>query len=221
MLEVRQLSKQYDTPAGPLTVIENVSLQLDKGKSASVMGPSGSGKSTLLYILGALESPTSGTVAIDSQDPFRLPEKELADFRNRQIGFIFQDHCLLPQCTVLENILAPTLVRKGEDHVNWAKELMARVGLQHRADHYPGQLSGGEKQRAAIARALVLKPSLVLCDEPTGNLDRENADAVAELLLELHKSQNNILIIVTHSPDLAKRTPVRYRFEGHTLECLK
>jgi lipoprotein-releasing system ATP-binding protein len=221
VLDVRQISKKYDTPAGPLTILESISFQLQPGDSASVMGPSGSGKSTLLYILGALESPTSGSLTIESQDPFALPERELAYFRNRRIGFVFQDHCLLPQCTVQENVLSPALVRKGEDHVDWARELIGRVGLKSRMDHYPGQLSGGEKQRAAIARALVLKPSLVLCDEPTGNLDRENADSVAELLLELHRSQSNMLIIVTHSPELGARTRLQYRFEGHTLKCLK
>jgi lipoprotein-releasing system ATP-binding protein len=221
VLEVRQLSKEYETPAGSLTILQNINLQLNRGDSASVMGPSGSGKSTLLYILGALESPTSGDLTIDAQNPFRLPERELAQFRNRQIGFVFQDHCLLPQCTVLENVLAPALVRKGENYEEWARELIARVGLEHRTDHYPGQLSGGEKQRAAIARALVLKPPVVLCDEPTGNLDRETAESVAALLLELHRQQNNILIIVTHSPELAAKTHIRCRFEGHTLQCLK
>jgi lipoprotein-releasing system ATP-binding protein len=170
------------------------------------MGPSGSGKSTLLYILGALEPPTSGTVRLDGQDPFDLDEKQLAGFRNKKIGFVFQDHCLLPQCSVLENVLTPTLVaRSNGDYLERARGLLDAVGLTGRIDHRPGELSGGEKQRVALARALIMNPLLVLCDEPTGNLDRISAETVASLLLDLHKKEQTILVVVTHSSELAGR----------------
>ncbi|MFN0166930.1 MAG: ABC transporter ATP-binding protein [Bryobacteraceae bacterium] len=215
MLDVRQLSKQYETARGPLRVLSDVSLQLKPGDALSVVGPSGSGKSTLLYILGALERPTTGSVTLSGIDPFGLGETELAAFRNRQIGFVFQDHCLLPQCTVLENVLTPTLVApRDPGHEARARELLGRVGLGDRLDHLPSELSGGEKQRAALARALILSPSLLLCDEPTGNLDQSTAASVADLLLELHKAQQSILIIVTHSANLAARVPRRCRIQG-------
>ncbi len=215
MLDVRQLSKHYETARGPLRVLSDVSLQLKPGEALSVVGPSGSGKSTLLYILGALERPTSGSVTLGGIDPFGLQEAELAAFRNRQIGFVFQDHCLLPQCTVLENVLAPTLVAaKDPGREARARELLGRVGLGDRLDHLPSELSGGEKQRAALARALILSPSLLLCDEPTGNLDQTTAAGVADLLLELHKALQNILIIVTHSTQLAARVSRRCRIQG-------
>lgn len=154
------------------------------------MGPSGSGKSTLLYILGALEPPSSGTVSLDGQDPFQLSQNELAAFRNREVGFIFQDHCLLPQCSVIENVLTPVLVSsKGRDDMSRARALLEQVGLNDRIEHRPAELSGGEKQRVALARALMMKPQLLLCDEPTGNLDHKAADVVASMLLELHKQQ--------------------------------
>ena len=176
------------------------------------MGPSGSGKSTLLYILGTLEPPTSGTVTLDGRDPFRLPEPELAAFRNRQVGFVFQDHCLLPQCSVLENVLAPTLVAKSRDGLGErARALLEKVGLGERLEHRPAELSGGEKQRVALARALILKPALLLCDEPTGNLDAESAGTVASMLLDLHDREKTILVLVTHSADLAARFPERRR----------
>ncbi len=182
-----------------------------------IMGPSGSGKSTLLYILGALEPPTSGTVRLDGTDPFQLPEKELAAFRNSEIGFVFQDHYLLPQCTVLENVLTPTLVgRSNHDDVARAHSLLDQVGLSGRLDHRPAELSGGEKQRVAMARALIRDPLLLLCDEPTGNLDRRSAMGVVSLLLELHQRQKTILIVVTHSAEVAASFPVRFELEdGH------
>lgn len=211
LLEVTQLSKEYPTPQGSLQILSDVSLKLRRGDAVSIMGPSGSGKSTLLYIVGALEPPTSGTVTLDGQDPFALDEKQLALFRNRNTGFVFQDHCLLPQLTVLENVLAPTLVsQSAEDYKTRAEELLKQVGLSERITHRPAELSGGEKQRVAVARALIMQPALLLCDEPTGNLDRKSSDAVAELLLELHKQQQTILIVVTHSADLAARFPMRY-----------
>src|SRR5262245_23154144 len=186
-------------------------MSLGPGQAASIMGPSGSGKSTLLHILGALDPPSSGTVTLDGDDPYRLPEKHLAVFRNKKIGFVFQDHCLLPQCTVLENVLTPTLVaRSRNDFVPRARSLLDQVGLSERLDHRPAELSGGEKQRVALARALIHQPALPLCDEPTGNLDRKSADAVASILLELHARQAAILIVVTHNSELAARFPIRY-----------
>lgn len=188
---------------------------MQRGEAVAVMGPSGSGKSTLLYLLGALEPPTSGTITIDGKNPFELAEKELASFRNRQIGFVFQDHCLLPQCTVLENVLIPTIVAKETaDYLTRAKGLLDRVGLKDRLDHLPGELSGGEKQRVAIARALISNPLLLLCDEPTGSLDRATGESVASLLLDLHKEQNTMMIAVTHNPELAAHFPVRYELTG-------
>ena len=211
MLEVKDLKKQYPTPRGPLDILGGVSLSLSRGEAVAVMGPSGSGKSTLLYILGALEPPTSGSVTLDGRNPFELSEKELAEFRNKQIGFIFQDHCLLPQCSVLENVLTPTLVASANgDYGNRAKGLLSQVGLSERLDHRPAELSGGEKQRVALARALIREPLLLLCDEPTGNLDRDSADRVASLLLDLHREQQTILIVVTHSAELASRFPKRF-----------
>jgi lipoprotein-releasing system ATP-binding protein len=210
VLDVRHLSKQYPTPQGPLPILDDISFALAAGEAVAVMGPSGSGKSTLLNIIGTLDTPSGGTVTLDECDPFSLSERELARFRNRQIGFVFQDHALLPQCSVLENVLAPTLVARDGDHRARAHELLALVGLSHRLTHRPAELSGGEKQRVAIARALICAPRLLLCDEPTGNLDHRAADAVAKLLLDLHHARQTILIVVTHSPDLAARLPRRF-----------
>ncbi|MEW5977655.1 MAG: ABC transporter ATP-binding protein [Acidobacteriota bacterium] len=219
MLEVSNLSKSYPTPRGPLSVLENVGLSLVRGDAVAIMGPSGSGKSTLLYVLGALEPPTSGSVKLDGTNPFELEERRLSAFRNRRIGFVFQDHCLLPQCSVVENVLAPTLVGEADgDFKRRAERLLGQVGLADRLDHRPGELSGGEKQRVALARALIRKPLLVLCDEPTGNLDHESAQAVASLLLELHREQQTILVVVTHSPDLAARFPIRFEMASRHLE---
>lgn len=220
MLEVNNLSKEYRTPQGSLPILSGVSLSLRRGDAVSIMGPSGSGKSTLLYVVGALEPPTSGTVSLDGQDPFALGERELAEFRNREVGFVFQDHCLLPQCSVIENVLAPTLVAREKDNgaAERARELLEQVGLAARASHRPAELSGGEKQRAALARALVMRPTLLLCDEPTGNLDEKSADVVASLLLELHRRQETILLVVTHSESLAARFPTRYRLTERELK---
>jgi lipoprotein-releasing system ATP-binding protein len=185
------------------------------------MGPSGSGKSTLLYMMGALEPPTSGTVTLDGKNPFQLKEKGLAAFRNREIGFIFQDHCLLPQCSVIENVLTPTLVSSSDGHdTERARQLLTEVGLKDRLEHRPAELSGGEKQRVALARALVMKPQLLLCDEPTGNLDHKAANVVASLLLELHQQQQTILVVVTHNAELAARFPLRYELTDQQLRKL-
>jgi lipoprotein-releasing system ATP-binding protein len=218
-LRVTDLRKEYPTAAGALPILGGVSFDLRRGEAVAVMGPSGSGKSTLLYILGTLEPPTSGQVTLDGVDPFALGEAELAAFRNRQVGFVFQDHCLLPQCTVLENVLTPALVTgDASRHVDRARKLLDQVGLAARADHRPAQLSGGERQHVAIARALVLQPVLLLCDEPTGNLDRHTADTVASLLLDLHRDQGTILVVVTHSAELAARLPVRWQLAEGRLQ---
>jgi lipoprotein-releasing system ATP-binding protein len=218
VLKVDNVSKEYPTPRGPLRVLSNVSFSLNKGDAVSIMGPSGTGKSTLLYIMGALEPPTEGTITLDGQDPFALNEKELAAFRNRQIGFVFQDHCLLPQCSVIENVLTPTLVSAdGQDSTERALALLKQVGLSDRLEHRPGELSGGEKQRVSLARALITKPKVLLCDEPTGNLDHRSADVIASLLLELHKHQETILVVVTHNPELASRLPAQYELVDQQL----
>ena len=215
MLNVENVTKTYPTPRGELTILNGISLALNRGDAIAIMGPSGSGKSTLLYLLGALEAPTSGRVTLDGRNPYELGERQQAAFRNRHVGFIFQDHSLLPQCSVLENVLTPTLAappdesRAGDDESR-AKALLQQVGLAERLDHRPGELSGGEKQRAAVARALIRNPTLLLCDEPTGNLDRASADAVASLLLDLHAARQTILVVVTHSAALAERFPVRH-----------
>jgi lipoprotein-releasing system ATP-binding protein len=211
MLQVVNLTKEYPTPRGPLSILNDITLTLQRGDAVAIMGPSGSGKSTLLYTLGALEPPTSGSIALDGQNPFQLDEKSLAAFRNQKIGFVFQDHCLLPQCSVVENVLTPTLIANNNgDYLGRARSLLAQVGLSERLDHRPAELSGGEKQRVSIARALIREPLLVLCDEPTGNLDRDSAENVASLLLDLHQAQKTILVVVTHSAELAARFPVRF-----------
>lgn len=221
MLEVENVSKEYSTPAGPLRIVSDVSFSLPDGSAVSIMGPSGSGKSTLLYLLGALEPPSSGTITLNGQNPFKLNPKQLAAFRNQQIGFVFQDHCLLPQCSVIENVLTPTLVStQNGDTPGRAAELLKHVGLGERLDHRPAQLSGGEKQRVALARALIMKPKLLLCDEPTGNLDQKSAQVVADLLLDVHRKSGTILIVVTHSAELASRFPHRFELKNQRLETV-
>ena len=222
MLEVSNVTKRYPTPRGPLTVLSGATFSLAPGQAAAITGPSGSGKSSLLYMLGALEPPSEGSVTLTGRNPFTLSSKELADFRNSEIGFVFQDHCLLPQCSVLENVLVPTLVAErkgsdGDDDTRRARALLEQVGLAERLDHRPAELSGGEKQRVAIARALIREPQLVLCDEPTGNLDRSAADSVASVLLDLVTGERATLIIVTHSTSLAERCPVRFEIVDRQL----
>lgn len=218
MLEIGGLTKSYAAPHGSLQVLSGITLSLSAGDAVSIMGPSGSGKSTLLYIMGTLEPPSSGTVTMGGRNPFDLSEKELAAFRNESIGFVFQDHYLLPQLSVLENALAPTLVAPPEDYERRARNLLDQVGLTQRLNHRPSELSGGEKQRVAVARALIRKPMLLLCDEPTGNLDRHSADAVASLLLEDDVRENRILIVITHSVELAARFPVQFELTDGKLE---
>jgi lipoprotein-releasing system ATP-binding protein len=208
-LQVSNLCKDYPTRSGPLSVLRGIDLAMERGEALAVTGPSGSGKSTLLHILGTLDSPTAGSVRLEGKDPFALSEPELAEFRNRHIGFIFQDHHLLPQCNVLENVLVPTLVGKNSraESEKWARELLDRVGLGARLEHRPAELSGGERQRVAVARALIQHPVLLLADEPTGNLDRHTAQAVGRLLLDLHRQEQTVLVVVTHSVELARQFP--------------
>ena len=220
-LVVEGLGKQYATPSEPLVVLKNVDLKLNKGDAISITGPSGSGKSTLLYILGSLEQPTSGTFRLGEKEPLKMSAEGLAVYRNRSVGFIFQDHHLLPQLTALENVLVPTLasVPVNPDEVKKRGQgLLDRVGLADRATHLPAELSGGERQRVAIARALIHRPALLLADEPTGNLDRKRADEVSSLLLELQREEDSILIVVTHSMELAERHPLRAELVDGALE---
>jgi lipoprotein-releasing system ATP-binding protein len=204
-LVAENVTKEYPTRGEPLVVLGGVSLAMDAGQTAAILGPSGSGKSTLLSILGTLEPPSGGRVLLDGVDPFRLGERALAGFRNRRIGFVFQDHYLLPQCSVLENVLVPAVAAGPlrPETLDRARMLLERVGLGGRLDHRPAELSGGERQRAALARALLLAPDLLLADEPTGNLDRRTADRVGQLLVELQADEPRMVIVVTHSPRLA------------------
>ncbi|MGB7346788.1 MAG: ABC transporter ATP-binding protein [Pirellulaceae bacterium] len=204
-LKVEHLAKSYPTGGESLQVLTDVSLEMVSGQSLAIVGPSGCGKSTLLQILGTLDQPDSGSVLIDGINPFELSETDLAAFRGQQIGFIFQDHHLLPQLSVIENVLVPTLAvgKPSAEQLQRASELLDAVGLAGRTGHLPAELSGGERERVAIARALLMQPTLILADEPTGNLDRKTADSVTELLLDLQKSLGSILITVTHSEALA------------------
>lgn len=210
-LQVRQLTKTHTSGEdAAVSILTGIDLELQRGQSLAITGPSGSGKSTLLYILGTLDQPTTGDVRLQGQDPFQLSPTSLAEFRNQHVGFVFQDHHLLPQCTVLENVLIPALAGGGVTPVeeDRAKDLLNRVGLSGRLTHRPAQLSGGERQRAAVCRALINKPWLLLADEPTGNLDPHTATSVGDLLLELQAELNTLLIVVTHSQELAGRFPL-------------
>ena len=214
LLRLNSVSKQYDSPDGraPIRILERISLELAAGDSMAVVGPSGSGKSTLLQIIGTLDRPTSGEVFLAGQDLNRLSEDQLAAVRNERIGFVFQTHYLLPQCTVLENVLVPTLAgkrhdkRQGTETVSArARRLLNRVGLGDRLGHKPGQLSGGERQRVAVVRALINQPQLVLADEPTGALDHASAQQLGQLLTDLNREEHAALIVVTHALELAQR----------------
>ena len=221
-LIVSGLRKEYVTAAGSLTVLNAVDLSLARGDALAVTGPSGSGKSSLLFVLGGLERPTQGSVRLRGRDVFAANESELAAWRQESVGFVFQEHHLLPQCTVLENVLIPRLAGPGTtaEDITRATRLLERVGLQNRLEHRPAQLSGGERQRVAVCRALINQPALLLADEPTGNLDRENADAIGSLLLELSRDVGSILICVTHSADLASRFPRRAELRDGRLTTL-
>lgn len=203
LLVVENIVKDYPAPDEPLTVLKGVSFEMEHGESLAIMGPSGSGKSTLLNILGAIDIPNAGRVFFDGKDIHSLPEPEKAHFRNREVGFVFQDHHLLPQCTTIENVLIPCLasrVARAED-IGRAEEILSSVGLGERRNHFPYELSGGERQRVAIARALMNKPKLLLCDEPTGNLDELTSETIGQLLSEL---EDVAVIVVTHNESFAR-----------------
>lgn len=206
-LIVRDLVKDYTSEAGTLSILRGIALELRRGSALAITGPSGAGKSTLLYILGVLDTPTSGTVTLLGQNPFGLTVAEQAAFRNRHVGFVFQDHHLLPQCNVLENVLIPTLPGPGvtPETEQRARRLLDRVGLGERLDHRPAQLSGGERQRVAVCRALINQPVLLLADEPTGNLDAETGEQVIRLMFALADSKGTTLLLITHDPALARR----------------
>jgi lipoprotein-releasing system ATP-binding protein len=218
-LAVEHVTKEYPTRGEPLVVLRDVSLSLDRGRSAAIVGPSGSGKSTLLNVIGTLDAPTSGSVSIAGENPYALRESKLAHFRNRHIGFVFQEHFLLPQLSLLENVLLPTLADGSPQaaQVERARDLIERVGLSGRVEHRPAELSGGERQRAAVARALILGPELLLADEPTGSLDRDNALSVGRMLLDLRKQENVMLLVVTHSMELADLMDRRLELNGGRL----
>jgi ABC-type lipoprotein export system ATPase subunit len=207
LLELTNVSRSFTTGEGPaIRVIDGLSMALDRGQSRAIVGPSGCGKSTLLHLMGALDTPTEGMVVFDRRDLATLNEKQRAQVRNQQIGFVFQAHHLLPQCSVLENVLVPTLVRgcTSEDRQR-AESLLQRVGLADRTTHRPGQLSGGERQRVAVVRALINEPMLLLADEPTGSLDRELAEELVDLLVELNRERGVALVMVTHATELAEK----------------
>lgn len=221
-VKIHDLVKRFETDGAPVEVLTGVDLEIAGGDAMAITGPSGAGKSTLLHLIGGLDQPTSGTIEIGGRAIHDLPERDLARFRNRTVGFVFQDSHLLPQYTVLENVLVPTLAfaDEGSGGEQRAVELLDRVGLSHRLTHRPAQLSGGERQRVAVARALINGPSLLLCDEPTGSLDRATSNAVADLLFELHREENNILVIVTHDLALAERFPRRCELENGRCSAL-
>lgn len=211
LLKLEKVSKSYPAAEGaaPVVVLRDVSLEIAAGESLGIIGPSGSGKSTVLNLLGTLDHPSSGTVWLDGRDLSRSSEEELAGIRNREIGFIFQAHHLLPQCSVIENVLVPTLANgrahAGREAEERAGRLLRRVGLGERVHHRPGQLSGGERQRVAVVRALINQPKVLLADEPTGALDRASAQALGLLLTELNREENVTLVVVTHALDLARQ----------------
>ena len=222
LLKLSKVAHRYDSGAGAVLVLKDVSLEVRRGESVAIIGPSGSGKSTLLNIIGTLDRATAGEVRLAGQDLSRLNERQLADVRNRQIGFVFQAHHLLPQCTVLENVLVPTLAATDAAARAGAPEravrLLQRVGLGERLTHRPGQLSGGECQRVAVVRALINQPQLLLADEPTGALDRVSASGLAQLLLELNREEGVTLIVVTHALDLARKLGRTFELQDGKLE---
>jgi len=222
-LQVTGLTREFRGAAGTLSILRGIDLRMKRGEALVVTGPSGSGKSTLLYIIGTLDEPTAGSVRILGQDPFQLSPAKQAAFRNETIGFIFQDHHLLPQCSVLENVLIPALAGRGagKDEEQRAKGLLERVGLGDRLSHRPAQISGGERQRAAVCRALINRPAILLADEPTGNLDQKTAESVGALLLELSREEQTLLICVTHSLELASKFPQRRVLKDGKLEGMK
>ena len=224
LLLLSGVSKEFVPAAGaaPLKILSNLDLAVAPGESLAIVGPSGSGKSTLLNLIGSLDRPTNGKVLLSGQDLTSLDEKQLAKVRNQRIGFIFQGHHLLPQCSVLENVLVPTLADgaagANDNALQRAKALLQRVGLGERLNHRPAQLSGGERQRTAVVRALINQPQLLLADEPTGALDQTSASNLADLLVELNREEKVALIVVTHSPTLASRMSRALELRGGRLE---
>lgn len=218
-LIVTNVAKEYPTRGEPLVVLRDISFELSAGENVAILGPSGCGKSTLLHLIGTLDEPTSGTITLRSENPFSMNEPQLAHFRNRNIGFVFQDHHLLPQLSVIENVLVPALAEGSPTNgqIERARDLIARVGLAERIEHRPAELSGGERQRVAAARALIHSPSLLLADEPTGSLDRTNAQAIGDLLLELQRQEKTMLIVVTHSLELASQMSRRLELDDGRL----
>lgn len=219
-VEVKHVSKSYETPSSTIEVLNDISFSLSAGNSLAILGPSGTGKSTLLHLLGTLDRPDSGSIQIDGVDPFDLDELALSKFRNAKIGFIFQDHHLLPHLNVIENVLVPSLAqgKPSRERMDRAEALLESVGLENRLTHLPKALSGGERERVAIARALVMEPTLILADEPTGNLDRKTADQVTELLTSLPQDYGAILVAVTHSQALADALQDRKELVDGTLQ---
>ena len=204
LLELRAVTKEYDALPAPAVVLKRVDLQVEAGEAVAVVGPSGCGKSTLLNLVGALDRPTSGSITFEGEDLLHFSGAELARFRNQRIGFVFQFHHLLPQCSVLENVLLPTLANPHARQANErALQLLARVGLTERLGYHPGRLSGGERQRVAVVRALINRPQLLLADEPTGSLNEEGAGQLARLMLELNREEGMALLVVTHSMPVA------------------
>ncbi|HAA71110.1 MAG TPA: ATP-binding protein [Planctomycetaceae bacterium] len=218
-LNLEGVSKSFPTRGEPLVVLRNISLKLQSGENLAILGPSGSGKSTLLHLMGTLDTPTTGTITLGDENPFTLDEPQLAHFRNRRIGFVFQEHHLLPQLSALENVLVPCLAEgtPNEEMVSRARSLLDRVGLSERLEHRPAELSGGERQRVGIARALIHTPSLLLADEPTGNLDRTAATGITELLVQLQQQEDTILVVVTHSIELANGLQRRMELDNGNL----
>ncbi len=218
-LNLEGVSKSFPTRGEPLVVLRNISLALQSGENLAILGPSGSGKSTLLHLMGTLDTPTTGTITLGDENPFTLDEPQLAHFRNRRIGFVFQEHHLLPQLSALENVLVPCLAEgtPNEEMVSRARSLLDRVGLSERLEHRPAELSGGERQRVGIARALIHTPSLLLADEPTGNLDRSAATGITELLVQLQQQEDAILVVVTHSIELANGLQRRMELDDGNL----
>lgn len=221
LIQLKAVTRTYESGAERVEVLKSINASIQAGDTVSIMGPSGCGKSTLLNLIGALDSPTSGEITIEGQSLGSMSETELASFRNRKIGFIFQNHHLLPQLTALENALLPALAGSSstsKELQDRAVNLIKRVGLESRMNARPGQLSGGERQRVAVARALVLSPSILLADEPTGALDQKTADSLADLLLELNQEEKVALVTVTHSPDLGARMRRQFKLSGGELQ---
>jgi len=208
VLEISNLKKEYTSKESKITVFENISFSLDKGDFVSLMGPSGIGKSTLLNILGTLDRPDFGEVLYNGKNPFKLTNQEKARFRNEEIGFVFQFHHLLPEFTALENVLMPAIVykKKSNNIDKRGKELLDAVGMSHRMTHKPSEMSGGERQRVAVARALINNPDVILADEPSGNLDLKNSKNLVDLLLKLNEEFGNTFIIATHNPEISEKT---------------